>query len=508
MTKSSPDLHHAAVAALTFLNLPNTIYSAAGDECNPYPLLSRILARIRTKNNINAHHPHDNIAAHTAKYLLENDWNLSKTRRIAFECLHTIRSGGEELNHNLNGTLLTIRQCCPSSSEHVISAYKSSSEVLFMDEDYLEKIRRALQHDDFSAAEYYMAAKFQENCLDWDERRITVGANVNSLFGQFDATELMDEDASDSNMAVENWNNCCSYFRDKATTSCYDGTSKEEGGYPLRCGLGVGSNNHLILPALREPLVSVRLNMYRDDEVESGKTFETLHIEQEGYLRMFDVSGVLWPAGYLLGLCLSAPVKCGIPDVLTAAKNALHGEYPLAIELGAGVGFPSIAFAKALQHQYEDLDADTFPHVVATDISKSSLALITSNAHINGVSHLIAALEANHTDVNSLSSIKQATNSNGGFHIVIGSSLQALFDDTSQTSAALWNSLDTLLSKDNPNAMVILSHVVADDEKIHLPPESDRLFECVRRVSGDKFEMKTRDGKISDFEIVVLRRKK
>jgi hypothetical protein len=164
---------------------------------------------------------------------------------------------------------------------------------------------------------------------------------------------------------------------------------------------------------------------------------------------MYDVAGVLWPAGYLLGLCLSDPVACGFPE----AMNALNSKHPVALELGAGVGFPSIAFAKALKHHHQAEMDDTInvshqshnsPVILATDTSNVSLSLITSNAHTNGVGDMVMAFAANHSDPNSLSSLSQkvlrqsvGTNERrDGFDIIFGSSLQSLFDETSQQSAA------------------------------------------------------------------------
>ena len=90
--------------------------------------------------------------------------------------------------------------------------------------------------------------------------------------------------------------------------------------------------------------------------------------------------------------------------------------------------------------------------------------------------------------------------------MIIASSLQSLFDNTSRDDALLWQVLDALLSKDNDNAIIVLCHVKTGDERIQLPIES--VFECIRRISGDHFGMKTRDGLNSDFELVVIRRRR
>ena len=279
--------------------------------------------------------------------------------------------------------------------------------------------------------------------------------------------------------------------------------------------------NHLILPALREPAVTISLEFV--DNSTGEEIAESIAIEQEGSLRMFDVSGVLWPAGYLLGLCVSNPIACGFPEVLDAINFEYCCTKPLVVELGAGVGFPSIAFAKAAHYQQRGTSSSAdvcgryshnnhLPVISSTDTSQSSLALVTTNAIKNGVGNVVKAMNANHTDPTSLASLPGQLASHSemnevrdGFDVVLGSSLQALFDGTSHQSAALWKSLDAILSKDNGDAVVLLSHVRSGNEQIVLPQESS--FECVRRISGDQFGMKTRDGQNSDFELILLKRK-
>jgi len=344
---------------------------------------------------------------------------------------------------------------------------------------------------------------------------ISVGVGFNSL-NEIDYTNM-----SPGSAAIERWNHCCSHFRSRdKKPSCYDTANRNN---YLCCVVAEGLDTHLILPPLREPSVSIQLHF--EDISNRVEVSETIIIEQEGSLRMFDVSGVLWPAGYLLGLCVSNPVSCGVPEIVNAIRTGINRGPFVAIELGAGVGFSSIAFAKAVQfYAKETTKNQDFPVIVATDISKSSFSLVTANAHNNGVGSLVVALEANHTDSKSLSLLSEQVAMLSGdevamlsgdrhdaeygrdFSVIIGSSLQGLFDGTHQQGAALWQSLDALLSKNNPDAVVLLSHVRTRDDRIELPPESQRLFECVRRVSGDHFAMKTRDGSSSDFELVLLRR--
>jgi len=61
------------------------------------------------------------------------------------------------------------------------------------------------------------------------------------------------------------------------------------------------SDNHLILPALREPEVNFLLRFRVRDIINGRNRSECVTIKQEGLLRMFDVSGVL--------LCLSNSIE-------------------------------------------------------------------------------------------------------------------------------------------------------------------------------------------------------
>jgi hypothetical protein len=85
---------------------------------------------------------------------------------------------------------------------------------------------------------------------------------------------------------------------------------------------------------------------------------------------------------------------------------------------------------------------------------------------------------------------------------------------------ALWSVLDTLLDESKPNAIAILAHAV--DAVTPPPPQSllprisrssttastSVLFECIHRISGYHFDMRTRSGDDSDFEISIYRRRR
>jgi hypothetical protein len=238
-----------------------------------------------------------------------------------------------------------------------------------------------------------------------------------------------------------------------------------------------------------------------------------LTLEQDGFLRPFDVSSLLWPAGYLLTLCVASPINCGALEVSKALDFALnHGivDKPYALELGAGIGGPSLAMsifiADAIKARAGGKQVYPSPQsfVVATDFAPHSLALLIANTQANKAPVTIA--RADHMNVTSLSELKERSfphdGGETGFAIVLGSSLQAFFVGTEESSADLWKALDVLLDRRNPHAVAVLAHTKA--EPVH--PPSDGRFRLCRRISGDKFRMKTRSGEESDFVISVFQR--
>lgn len=423
--------------------------------------------------------------------------SLSKARKIAYECLYLIRGSNNVKRYD---NIVDVIHCC-LSEDKVIQAYTFSSDIFYNNVNFLDLIKYEYQQYDDDIVDN--SSSSSSDCWSGNDDDIQ---ETNSI--SFGVMEEKDDKMSPGSAAIDRWNGCCSYFQtcDKKSSSCIDKTNDNR---YLCCELAEGLDNHLILPALREPTINIRVKKYKDDKSED------ILIEQEGSLRQFDVSGVLWPAGYLLGLCLSNPVECGMPEIIDAIAGSRR---PFAVELGCGVGFPSIAFAKFVEQYMKSIDGicdennnTVSPIIVSTDTSNISLALTKVNAQANDVGELVIANNANHSDLESLSTLHQRVTIGEDVHtkfdVILGSSLQSLFDGLSQHSATLWQSLDTLLSN-NKDAVVVLSHVRSGNEQIVLPPESERLFEVVRRVSGDKFGMYTRDGSSSDFELVLLRRRR
>ena len=123
------------------------------------------------------------------------------------------------------------------------------------------------------------------------------------------------------------------------------------------CVFTPGSWTYLRLPAIHEPAIRLGIPS-RHSEVDQQKhatnsSITFLNLEQDGYLRPYDVAGILWPTGYMLSLCLGDLFGCPIPElrVLIAQYQQRHiaeaslnqhkiqQNHPiLALELGAGIG--------------------------------------------------------------------------------------------------------------------------------------------------------------------------
>ena len=398
----------------------------------------------------------------------------SKARLIANECLLL-------LNNNIYAVQFSsLLKCCPSSSDIIIETYKTSKEKLHENKDYLQTI---IGNHNKGGGNTTLQSFRDTNCVHSD-----------TLIAEIEVQPFTPNNGdmlyTRGSKIIEQWNACCSFWSNSSASTCINDD--------FCCEIVEGSDHHLILPALREPNIQICL--------ENSNSTEVIEIEQDGLLNLYDVSGVLWPAGYLLGLCLSNPVKCGVEEIFKAMSYVTQ---PQVLELGTGVGFAAIALSKTMRHHSNS------PSVIATDVSKSALDLTVTNAYRNGVKEMIVAIEADYRDVASLLELKKtiilsrdntSKQDQQGFDIIIGSSLQSLFDGTQDENAQLWLALDTLLSKSNPSAIVILSHVRSGSERIQVP-NGTSPFELVRRIPGDRFYMKTRDGNNSDFELIVLRRR-
>ena len=125
------------------------------------------------------------------------------------------------------------------------------------------------------------------------------------------------------------------------------------------CMFTPGSWTYLRLPAIHEPAVRLGIPYNHLGDAKQSESASTdghityLNLEQDGYLRPYDVSGILWPTGYMLSLCLGDIVGCPVPELRSlisqfqqsfTSSGTLNGNElfrnhpPFALELGAGIG--------------------------------------------------------------------------------------------------------------------------------------------------------------------------
>ena len=170
---------------------------------------------------------------------------------------------------------------------------------------------------------------------------------------------------------------------DSPTDPAFDAFGASVAAHLRCCSFGVGSDSYRMIPAVRETHITVRLPSAR-----------LLRIDQEGWLRLFDPSTILWPAGYLLAQFLGrGGWEGGRENVRQGGGErrnddaSHHSSSPSSsvpasppwcdggrvLELGSGVGAAAMAAASC--------GGD----VIATDKAGRSLALIVSNAALNGI---------------------------------------------------------------------------------------------------------------------------
>lgn len=405
--------------------------------------------------------------------------------------------------------------------------------------DFVEEIQEATTHKgDFARFHHEYAKQDTPDCIPVPS--IVETTSTSSL--QLSHAEDADNKKVDSTVSLLQWDDCCSILptptqqqsQSEMVSALWEPDNREkdvefESKCPVRnpcCALFAGSSAYLRLPILQEPIVSIKLQMFGDD---TGMTVveKTLSLEQDGYLRPFDPAGVLWPTGYLLTLCVSNPRKCGINHLFHRAWTDFMAEIvpgPFAIELGAGLGAPSIALSEFLKPQLTRLRADDtrvtlrelsrYPFtripsmnatgdkclVVAADSARHALASIHINAHINEAQ--VHPVFLNHTDPSDALAVQIRSFPNGGgYSLVMGSSLQSFFENPQNPESVLWKVLDILMNKNAPNALAVFVH-----GRSALAAPLDGSFELLLRIPGDVFDMKTRWGDSSDFEIYVFRR--
>ena len=218
-------------------------------------------------------------------------------------------------------------------------------------------------------------------------------------------------DADNDNL---DWPSCCSLLPAAPARDCGDAPA-------ACCAIGSGSSAALRLPMLRDPSLVIRL-----------RTGRLVSVEQDGFLRPFDVATVLWPAGYLLAQWAGDEANHHLwlrrAHRPFASEGAAATDVARVLELGTGTGLAAIAAA---------LSSYGRAAVTATDVALRSLALATANAALNGAD-AVRTLRLDWGSDDSLTAA--AAEASGGYDLVLGGALQ--FETWSER---LWSVLRTLV---------------------------------------------------------------
>jgi predicted nicotinamide N-methyase len=178
------------------------------------------------------------------------------------------------------------------------------------------------------------------------------------------------------------WTSCCApYTAAREQTSEADpeepGCTLEPAELDACCAFGPGSEAHQAVPVLMEPTIRLWLpeaaTSDDDTAAERERPAEVVTLQQDGFLRPFDMPSVLWPAGYLLTEWVAAPAQCG-------GGGGWRGKRVL--ELGVGIGASAVAVARCGASS-----------VVATDKAWRALALTAENAALTGVGDRVEVVQ-------------------------------------------------------------------------------------------------------------------
>eukprot|EP00929_Paragymnodinium_shiwhaense_P025340 TRINITY_DN1534_c1_g1_i1.p1 TRINITY_DN1534_c1_g1~~TRINITY_DN1534_c1_g1_i1.p1 ORF type:complete len:217 (+),score=48.81 TRINITY_DN1534_c1_g1_i1:508-1158(+) len=193
-----------------------------------------------------------------------------------------------------------------------------------------------------------------------------------------------------------------------------------------------------------------------------------LVLEQDGFLRQYDMATVLWPAGYFL-----------TQWVVRNCAKLDNGRRIL--ELGAGIGAPSIAAS---------LCGDNV--VLATDKEGYSLVNMQVNAQVNGASSMgTARLDwLNDSDIT-------AALSHGPFDVILGAGLAP-----HRWTEREWQMLKRLLNV--KTGIIVLCHGT-EDVSLTDGVVAGGAFALEEHIHGDAYGLQTRWGHSSEFEIIVLK---
>eukprot|EP00927_Polykrikos_kofoidii_P045981 TRINITY_DN40145_c0_g1_i1.p1 TRINITY_DN40145_c0_g1~~TRINITY_DN40145_c0_g1_i1.p1 ORF type:complete len:345 (+),score=46.88 TRINITY_DN40145_c0_g1_i1:154-1035(+) len=187
---------------------------------------------------------------------------------------------------------------------------------------------------------------------------------------------------------------------------------------------------------------------------------------QDGFLRAFDMSTVLWPAGFFLTLWVQ--------------DNCARLAGQTVLELGAGIGAPSIVASHCGASK-----------VVATDKEDYALLNVKMNAELNKASVSPRLLDwHNDADVEAIAAL-------GPFDFVIGAGLA-----TPRWADRFWTLLSKMLRPSTGVAVIVQGN---GDLEVANGTGGNGSFVVDKVVPGDNYGLSTRWGTPSEFELHALR---
>lgn len=220
-----------------------------------------------------------------------------------------------------------------------------------------------------------------------------------------------------------------------------------------RCGVRVEDGSWLDVPRLQEVLVCIHINN------------QTIVLEQDGFLRPFDMATVLWPAGFFL------------THWVWRHCQMLSGRI---LELGTGLGAPSIAASLCGGSM-----------VMATDKEPFGLVNVRTNADINGATVLTQVLDwRENADIGSVAA-------HGWFDFVLGAGLSPR-----RWGEREWTMLHGLLRPRIGKIVLCQGTGEIDGAGGSL---GNGTFIVEQVIPGDEYGLQTRWGTPSEFELIILR---
>ena len=317
------------------------------------------------------------------------------------------------------------------------------------------------------------------------------------------------------------WTQCCAPYTAANGADSEASCPRTSADLAVCCAFGPGSTAHQAVPVLMEPMISLWLpatTHSRGVEPEE-RGAEVLRLQQDGFLRPFDMPTVLWPAGYLLAQWVADSRQC----------DTWRGQRVL--ELGVGIGASAVAVARC---------GGT---VVATDRAWRALALTAENAAMVGVSGQVEvvqydwdghdrvatdqrrgeAVEGEGEEVQAsqleraLATARDFATQHGPFDAIIGAALQfETWEDR------LWPTLVALGSTKAGSAgeggseigrerqPSVVTVALATNAGVlstppSPPPSASVRWKLVDRCSGDRFGMGDLRGGPSEFEVLHMR---